>query len=59
MTVRARALALEMEARQYPPAAAVNMLAVHAAKLESAVAELRDQLRQATGERIVIDGQVG
>lgn len=37
-TVRARALAIEMDARQYPPADALNRLAVRCAQLEAQVA---------------------
>lgn len=39
MTVRARALAIEMEAREHAPAAAINALAVRCAQLESWCAE--------------------
>jgi hypothetical protein len=56
---RQRALQLELEARQHPPADAVNRLAVYAAQLERALTETRDELRQATGQRVVINGQVG
>lgn len=41
MTVRQRALAIEMNARQYAPATAVNALAVRVAQLEAACRELR------------------
>ena len=41
MTVRARALAIEMEARQHAPAAAINALAVRCAQLEAWCAEWR------------------
>jgi hypothetical protein len=52
-------LQLELEARQHPPADAINRLAVYAAQLERALTETRDELRQATGQRVVINGQVG
>lgn len=39
MTVRARALAIEMEAREHAPAAAINALAVRCAQLEAWCAE--------------------
>lgn len=59
LATRQRALQLELDARQHPPADAINRLAVYAAELERALAETRDALRQATGDRVVINGPVG
>lgn len=44
LTVRQRALVIEMDARQFPPADGINRLAVRCAQLERALAEARAQL---------------
>jgi hypothetical protein len=44
--VRARAVTLEIEARQHAPADAINRLAVYAAQLERALADTRRELAE-------------
>lgn len=50
MTVRARALAIEMEARQHAPAAALNLLAVRCAQLEAWCAEWKRRAESAEAQ---------
>lgn len=59
MTVRARALAIEMEAREHAPAAAINALAVRCAQLEAWCAEWKRRAEAARAELPEIVEYVG
>lgn len=57
MTVRARALAIEMEAREHAPAAAINALAIRCAQLEARCAEWERRAEEASAvPRFTYDG---